>query len=134
VRIVLNTNVLVSAILSPAGAAGAVLSQVRKGLVDAVTSSVLLDEFEEVLERFMSTGAATEIRAAVEELVHVVEPETVPAVARDPDDDQVLAVALEGRAAYVVTRDGDLLSLEAYEGINILEPARFLRVLREEER
>ncbi len=56
---------------------------------------------------------------------------SVQVIADDPDDNAVLACAIEGHAAYVVTGDGHLMSLGAYEGIPIVTPAQFLRALAE---
>lgn len=58
----------------------------------------------------------------------------VRVIADDPDDNAVLSCAKEGDAAYIVTGDGHLLSLGAYEGIRIVTPAKFLRALAEEQR
>lgn len=62
----------------------------------------------------------------------LVEPSVLRAtVKRDPDDDVVLAAALGGRAAYLVTYDQDLLELEKPFGIEILRPGAFVsRLLR----
>lgn len=54
---------------------------------------------------------------------------SVGGVSRDPDDDVVLAAAVEGRAEAIVTGDDDLLSLREYEGIAIVTPRRFLATL-----
>ncbi len=51
------------------------------------------------------------------------------AVPDDPDDDHLLAAAVEGRAAFLVTGDRHVLSLEEHEGIRILTPAAFLKIL-----
>lgn len=58
----------------------------------------------------------------------------VRVIAEDPDDNAVLACAKEGDAAYIVTGDGHLLSLGAYEGIPIVTPVQFLRALAERQR
>ncbi len=49
-------------------------------------------------------------------------------VCRDPDDDRVLATAVAGEAETIVTGDGDLLVLEAFQGIRILTPRGFLEL------
>lgn len=48
------------------------------------------------------------------------------AVCRDPNDDRVLEVAVNGQAEAIITGDKDLLSLGPYEGIEIIDPARYL--------
>lgn len=53
----------------------------------------------------------------------------VTGVVRDPNDDMVVACALEADADYIVTRDKDLLSLGTYEGIRIVTPRQFLDLL-----
>jgi uncharacterized protein len=131
VRVVLDTNIIISGILSATGASRAILDLVRQGQIEVITSSVLLEELEDVLTRFMPRAAATEIRHAIEELAYLVEPETVPAVTRDPDDDHVLAAATTGHATYVVTRDHHLLSLKSRQGVELLEPAPALAVIRD---
>ncbi|HEX8228447.1 MAG TPA: putative toxin-antitoxin system toxin component, PIN family, partial [Chloroflexia bacterium] len=58
---------------------------------------------------------------------------TVPidAIASDPDDNKFLECAVAGGADYIVSGDKHLLSLGEYEGIRILSPADFLRVLEQ---
>lgn len=132
VRVVLDTNIIVSGILSKRGAAHALLDLARSGAIDLVTSPVLLDELEEVLERFMPRAAASEIRTAIEEVAYIVDPANILAITRDPDDGHVLAAAVAGHAVYVVTRDHDLLTLVEYEDVTILEAAPALHRVRVE--
>ncbi len=54
----------------------------------------------------------------------------VRGVVRDPNDDMIVACAIAAGADYIVTRDKDLLSLSAYEGIGMIKPEAFLHVLR----
>jgi uncharacterized protein len=129
-RIVLDTNILVSGVLSPAGAAGALLDLALSGQIELVSSPVLLEELEDVLGRFVQRPTAAEIRAAVEEISHVVEPVLVPALTDDPDDDQVLAAAVSGQALYVITRDRHLLALGEHASIRILDAAPGLHAVR----
>ena len=52
-------------------------------------------------------------------------------VIRDPNYDMVVATAYRAKAAYIVTRDKDLLSLQRYEDITIITPEAFMALLRE---
>lgn len=63
-------------------------------------------------------------------LAQIVEPEEVPAVSRDPKDDIFLACAKAAEAQYIVTEDKDLLVLNPYNGIQIINALDFLRVLQ----
>jgi predicted nucleic acid-binding protein len=61
-------------------------------------------------------------------LAEVIEPPPLPQpVCRDPDDDEVLALALAARADVIVSGDADLLVLQQFEGIPILDPAQALQ-------
>ena len=53
----------------------------------------------------------------------------VPAVTRDPSDDQVIAGAVVAQADYLVTGDRDMLVLGKHEGIGIVTPRQFLDLL-----
>lgn len=53
-------------------------------------------------------------------------------ISRDPKDDKFLATAKEGRCEYLVTEDEDLLVLEEYEGIKIIDTAAFLNILKKD--
>jgi len=55
----------------------------------------------------------------------------VTVVIRDPNDDMVIATAQRAQAAYIVTRDKDLLSLQHYEGITMITPEAFIAIVRE---
>ncbi|MFZ0179356.1 MAG: putative toxin-antitoxin system toxin component, PIN family, partial [Candidatus Dormiibacterota bacterium] len=52
-------------------------------------------------------------------------PVEVPRVCRDPDDDQILAIAVVGAVDALVTGDGDLLALGTHRGVNISSVADF---------
>ncbi|MFA5787231.1 MAG: putative toxin-antitoxin system toxin component, PIN family [Actinomycetota bacterium] len=123
-RILLDTNVLVSAIFL-GGQPRELVRIAARGRVELVTSSHLLDELEAVLEEKFGfpRSAAREIRAEVEALSAIAEPLRVPKVCRDRDDDQVLAVAVAGRAQVIATGDRDLLNVGSHQGIEIQTPA-----------
>ena len=125
-RVLLDTNVLISAILFR-GLPRSVLQRAIRGELDLVTSPALLDELERVLtDRFhLPRELARLARGELETLAEVVAPDEVPSVSRDPDDDEVLAAAVAGGAEAIVTGDRDLLVLRSHRGIPILLPAEF---------
>ena len=129
-RVVLDTNVLVSGLLSPSGASRALLEFTDLHHIDVVTSPVLLDELERVLTRFMDRAVAHEFREAFEAIAILVVPSAVPEVTRGPTDDHVVAAAVDGNALCIVTRDKDLLDLHPFNDINILLPAPALHMIR----
>jgi hypothetical protein len=124
VRVLFDTNVLVSGILF-GGTPRSLMRAAIRGEIDLVTSPHLLSELKELLERKFgfSAASAAAIRQELESLADVVIAEHVPRVCRDPDDDEVLAAALQGRATAIVTGDADLLVLAAHGGIEIIDPA-----------
>lgn len=71
-------------------------------------------------------AAARLARSEYEAFAEVVDPVQVPHVCRDPDDDHVLAAAVEGRAQWVVSGDNDLLSIGSHCGVEIITPAQLL--------
>ena len=71
---------------------------------------------------------ADEIRTELETELEIVEPEALPkSICRDKDDDRVLATALTGRAAIIVSGDKDLLVLKRFRGIKIFSPRQFVQ-------
>lgn len=130
-RVLLDTNVLISGILFR-GVPRTLLERAIRGEFDLVTSAALLDELEDVLVRSfeLPPALARAVRTELETLAEVVAPAEVPAVSRDPDDDQVLAAAVVGQADAVVTGDQDLLVLETHQTIPIIRPADLVARLK----
>lgn len=136
-RIVVDTTVLVSALLSPSGAPARMLRFWEADSFELVVSEEILAEYVRVLAYPRIAKRLTLTRESVEELVGafrqfatLVEPdESLRVIADDPDDDKVLACAVAGGAEYVVSGDEHLLSLGEYQGIQILPPAELLVLL-----
>jgi putative PIN family toxin of toxin-antitoxin system len=128
VRVVFDTNVLVAAFVAE-GICSKLLTRGRKKQFHLIVCPVILQEFDRVLiKKFSATR--NETRSAlqiVSEAIHsVVHPsQSVQSVCRDPDDDAILACALEARADYIVTGDVDLLELKVFKGIRIVTPRNF---------
>jgi putative PIN family toxin of toxin-antitoxin system len=137
---VLDSVVLVSALLTPGGVASAVVRQAGEGAFICCLSEAILDETRRVLletprlrQRFVYTNEDVQVfilslRAAA---YLVTDVPVIEGAVRDPNDDMVIACAVATSANYVVSRDDDLLSLGAYEGIAMITPEAFMDVLRE---
>jgi uncharacterized protein len=127
-RVVLDTNVLVSGLAYPGSVPGRIVSLWHQGGLDVVLSPYILDEIARVLPRLsrihLSRG---EIRDLVDSLlfrVDIVEPDAGEDTSlRDAADQQVLATLRASRANYLITGDKDLLALA--EKYPIVTPAAF---------
>ncbi len=136
-KAVLDTNVVVSALLIAGSVPDRIVHAARERAFVPVTSPALLAELGDVAQRpriSRRIGWTRErILAFVREFERnavVVEPEvTLEILRRDPTDNRVLEAAITARADYIVTGDSHLLELGSYEGVGIVTPARFLAVL-----
>jgi len=127
-KAVFDTNVLLAAFITE-GICSKILVRGRKRQFHLILCPVILREFERVLiKKFSITrNEARSILQIVSEAMHsVVSPsQSVQGLCRDPDDDSILACALEAGADYLVTGDVDLLELKIFKGIRIVTPREF---------
>jgi len=127
-RVVLDTNVLVSGLAYPGSLPGRILSAWRQGGVDVVLSRYILDEMVRVLPRLRRISLTpAEIRDLADSflfLAEIVEPRAVlDEGLRDKADQQVLGTLLAANADYLITGDKDLLALG--ERYPVVTPAVF---------
>lgn len=134
-RAVLDTNVLLSAFLSDRAAPAQIYKAVQRGVFQFVTSVSLLEEFERVLvEKFeLPSILAHRQRLRVERRAEVVLLHTtIDRFPKGHGDNLVLATALDGHAAYLVTGDEKhLLPLKQIDKCRIVSPRAFLNLLQE---
>lgn len=132
-RVVLDTNTLVSALLSPNGPPRLLLDDARAQVFELCTSPVLMAELLDVMsrEKFARRLAAAGLTplgivSEIRRLASMATPVDVPrVVAGDADDDHVLACAVAARADLIVSGDRHLLGLGGhYRGIAIVTPAQ----------
>ena len=124
-RIVLDTNILVSATQWPASSAVKTIKRLREKGVSFFVSEPILEEFQEVLCRDFdySSSEASAIVFLVLRFASVVEVKSVVSVVRDdPDDDKVLACAVDSSATHIISYDRHLLRLGTFKGIKIVKP------------
>lgn len=127
---VLDTNVIYSAFVSPNGVCAALLTATIHGQIDLILASELIDEYRTVLLR---PQAANSHRMSESEIVRFFEllmkhsffvklPEPLPRVSRDKDDDKFVACAIAGNADVIVSGDIHLLEFEAFGEILVMRP------------
>jgi len=137
-NIVLDTNVLVTALKSDKGAAYALISQLPSVKFQIVLSVPLYTEYQDVLTRpDMMTGTSTvaEILNFLRYLCKIAKRQEIFYLWRpwlsDPKDDMVLEVAVASQSKYIVTYNlRDFKGIEGF-GIQAMTPANFLQILKE---
>lgn len=132
-RVVLDTNVLVSALLLK-GRLNVLVDLWKAGTIHPVISRETFAEFMAVLSYPKFTISEQEISAIVEDDVlpffEVIEVKAeVSGVCSDPDDDIFLAVAVSARAPHVVTGDKALLEVKRYKSVRIVTVQEYLGMI-----
>jgi putative PIN family toxin of toxin-antitoxin system len=136
VKVVADTNVLVSAFIFPGGAPEAFYRLVLERRIQLVSSRPLLAELGRVLcDKFdWEPQRAQRALEQIVRLADIVNPsESVADVEADPDDNRVLEAATEGSADMIVSGDRHLLELGSWRGIPIQAPAAFLARLPQDQ-
>ena len=126
-RIVVDTNVLISGVFF-GGAPGQVLKAIVDSEVTACATTVIVDEYIEIIDEMISRKQGTLNRNILMPLINsleMIESKTHLEVSRDPDDDKFLECAKDADAVYIVSGDKDLLVIEEYDGIQIITAKEF---------
>ena len=132
VRVVADTNVLISALLF-GGSPEQIFLAALRGDIQLLSTLPILKELEKVLiGKFkLSAGFIKDTLDLVEEVAEIVETTSRIKVILHPDEDnRVLECAIDGRADFIVTGDTKhILPLKEFEGIRILSPSQFMKHL-----
>lgn len=129
-RIVLDTNVLISALFSATSTPARVMEKaIAHGQL--LASAATLRELARKLDApkfdpYVPRRQREQLLQRLLALVEVVEVIQLIRASRDPQDDAFLEVAVNGRADTLISGDRDLLSLHPFRGIPILTPAAWL--------
>lgn len=126
-RIVLDTNVLIAALISR-GLCHELLEHCVLTHDLIISDFILAEVGEKLSDKFKySTEIADEAVALLRSRIQLVTPVALSSrVSRDADDDNILATALAGKCDCIITGDNDLLVLTQHEGIKIFSPREFL--------
>jgi putative PIN family toxin of toxin-antitoxin system len=132
-RAVVDTNILIRAVIKPGGTVGPIVTRLVAADYTLIYSAELLVELLEKLAlpriKHKYHIADADITALVALLAlrgELVIPEVRVTVCRDPDDNMVIEAALAGSADCVVTGDEDLLILGTYQEVEFISPRDFL--------
>lgn len=131
-RAVLDTNVLVSALLSPGGVCAAALARFAQGAFDIVLSPSILAEYEVVLQRERFGFDPQLVEELLRELNAVAEFVPTPAVPGDlphEDDRPFIESAVSAAADCIVTGNKRHFPANFCHGVRVLSPAEFLKLL-----
>ena len=131
-RVVLDTNVLVSALLFK-GTLSKIIELWQRGKILPVISKETFDELRTVLEYPKFSLTRDEIQSIIEnevlpffEIVDVIK--DVKDISKDPSDDKFISCALSASADYLVSGDKDLYDLRRFRSIKIIKVSDFLKM------
>lgn len=134
-RVVLDSNVLLSALLTSGSACSDVVEWWREGRLDVITSEEQIEEIARVtrypkISRRMPSGPAGRLAHQLREVATVVA--ALPKVSRaaDPDEGYLLALAEAGGAEFLVTEDKGLLALKRHGRTRIVAPGAFAEMMK----
>lgn len=140
-RVVMDTNVIVSAFLSSSGAPAQALAYLQEGRVDLLVSQPILDEYLRALGYPQVQARHGLDNAALEQVVNdlravaiLVEPnESLELVEQDPADNKFFECAVAGEATYIVSGDAHVRAVGDYRGIRVLSPSLFAELMRSDQ-
>ena len=127
-KVVFDTNILVSALVFPGGRAEAALLRIIEERDQLIISKPILGELLGVLARKFARDAEDLARVAIllSELAVTVKPRRKLRIVKDDPDNRVLECAVAGRADAIVTGDKELLGLAEYHRVRIVSLRDYL--------
>ena len=140
IRVVLDTNVLVSALLAPDSPPARILELALEGGLRLVSSPGIIKEIGLVfqyprLKKSMKKHRLTDEEVA-DTLLKILKIATITpgaeiaqGVSQDPADNMILSCAVEGQADFIISGDHHLTDLGAFQGVRIVNPAAFLNLI-----
>jgi len=138
-RIAIDTNVLIAALIHPRGTSASILNAWLDGRVEVIASEATMREAELVLGggwlgRMVSAEAVESLLEALRTRSTLIEEPALIADLRlkDAGDLRMVEVAVGGGARYVVTTDREFLRQQGYAGVEFVTPSEFVRVMKED--
>lgn len=134
-KVVYDTNVVVSAALKPGSIPASLLALAMAKHVRLFLSPPILDEYTEVLKRpkfRLDPAAIDRFLRDLRRAATMVRPTQRVSKARDEPDNRFLECAQKARAHYLVTGNTRHFPAPAFEGTAIVNPAEFARIIAEQ--
>lgn len=129
-RVVLDTNVLVSAALKRASTPSAAVNAIEQSGTLLKSASTERQLFEVIARPYFVQLIAPDTLGWLRKLMSSAELVAIInriTACRDPTDDRFLELAVNGRADLIISGDADLLTLDPFRGIPIITPAVFVQ-------
>ena len=134
-RIVLDTNVLVSGLLTPFGSSAEIVRMVFSGELLLYIDARILSEYQDVLHRPKFKFNKDQIGILIDfikQYGQFISSSPLTNRLPDPDDEQFLEVAIAGRVRSLVTGNTAHYPLPLWEGIDIFPPSEFIEFYRKQ--
>lgn len=132
-KVVLDTNVVVSGLISPFGAPGEIVRMVASGVLELCYDARVLSEYRSVLlrQKFSFDQAHVEdLLGRIEAYGHVTTGKLLAKRLSDSDDEPFLEIALGGEAHCLVTGNLKHYPAEKRQGMRVVSPTEFLEIYR----
>lgn len=129
-RVILDTNVLISAVLLKNSVSDIALRKAQNSCTILCSNSIFNEYTEKLIlprfNKYASLLKRTNMLNVIEKEALFIEPVVKISECRDPKDNKFLELAVAGNADCIVTGDNDLLVLNPFRGIKIISPSDFL--------
>ena len=132
-KVVLDTNVVVSGLLSPFNAPGEIMRMVASGALELYYDARILSEYRSILlcQKFSFDRTHVEnLLEQIETCGYLTTGKPLAERLPDPDDEPFLEVALAGEAQYLVTGNIKHYPAKKRQGMQIVSPREFLEIYR----
>lgn len=131
-RVVLDTNIFVSAVLG--GKVGSIIDEWKAGKFTLVITDEIAREYLDVINRPKFKIPEIEIVSVTDYLLRTAEfvtsEEKINVIVADVTDNKFLEAAVVGKVKYIVSGDKHLLELESFRGISIIKASEFIALLK----
>ena len=124
-KVVIDTNVLIDGIRDEYSYQKRIIDEVVAGQIEAYANRQTLQENKLIMKQLIDNPEYEGIINDFFAQVNWVYNRRQVNVVRDPEDNKILESAVEAEADYLITSDNDLLSLEKYQNVKIVNPSQF---------